>query len=218
MTNSGDIERPQPPKALEDHAELRDKDRFALLIRSAKITCDLGEFLCIVRDVSEGGVKLRMFHALPPRDSYRLELSSRHTFEIEPVWNKGDLAGFRFPQAIDIPAFIGERNDFPKRALRLNLDAPAVVRTDGSAFAATIRDLSREGIGIETQLALALEQKVTVEAPNFGSRIGTVRWRKSPAYGVALRELLSFEELAVTAARMQLPADLLDDKTASSSR
>ena len=188
MTNSEDLGSPQPPEAFEDQADLRHKNRFALLIRSAKLKCDLGEFLCIVRDVSEGGVKLRLFHPLPPRDSYELELSSRHTFDIEPVWAKQDLAGFRFAQPVDIPNFIGEQSAFPKRALRLNLDTPATVRVDGSAFPATIRDLSREGIGIETQLALALEQKVTIEAANFTTRIGTVRWRKSPAYGVALQK------------------------------
>ena len=215
MDNSAEMTGPQPPpEMLEDGSDSREKDRFALLIRSAKLTSDLGEFLCIVRDVSEGGVKLRLFHALPPRDSYRLELSSLHTFEVEPVWTKGDLAGFRFPQPINIPDFIGESSNFPKRALRLNLNTPATIRVDGIAFPAAIRDLSREGLRIETQLALALDQKVTVEAANFATRTGIVRWRKSPAYGVALQNLLSFEALALTAARMQLPAEFLDERAA----
>lgn len=218
MTDSVDSGALQPVSMHDDKADLRDKNRFALLIRSAKLTCDLGEFLCIVRDVSEGGVKLRLFHPLPPCDSFQLELSSRHTFEIEPIWTKGDLSGFRFTQAIDIPAFITERSQFPKRALRLNLDTPAIVRIDGGAFSATIRDLSREGVRIETQIALALEQKVTVEAAHFTSRVGIIRWRNSPTYGVALQNLLSFETLALTAARMQLPAEYLEGRAAGTDR
>jgi hypothetical protein len=218
MTDSGDNGASEPVPVRGDKAELRDKNRFALLIRSAKLKCDLGEFLCIVRDVSEGGVKLRLFHPLPPCDCFQLELSSRHTFLIEPVWTKGDLSGFRFSASIDIPDFISERSHFPKRALRLNLNTPAIVRIDGGAFSATIHDLSREGVRIETQVALALEQKVTVEAAHFTSRLGTVRWRRSPAYGVALQNLLSFETLALTAARMQLPPEYLEDRADGTDR
>jgi len=218
MTDSGDSGASEPVPAREDNTELRDKNRFALLIRSAKLTCDLGEFLCIVRDVSEGGVKLRLFHPLPPCDSFRLELSSRHNFMIEPVWSKGDLSGFRFPETIDVPEFISERSHFPKRALRINLDTPAIVRIDGGAFSATIRDISREGVRIETQVALALEQKVTVEAAHFTSRVGTVRWRKGQVYGVALQNLLSFETLALTAARMQLPPEYLENRADGTDR
>ncbi len=209
MTDIEDI-GPKDPGAGESKDDLRDKNRFALLIRSAKLKCPLGEFVCIVRDVSEGGVKLRLFHPLPPCDSFQIELSSRQSFEIQPVWTKGDLSGFSFTSAVDVSEFISERSRFPKRALRLQLNAPAIVRTPGGAFSATICDLSREGVRIETQVALALEQQVTVEAAHFSSRVGTVRWRKTPTYGVALQNLLSFETLALTAARMQLPLEFLE--------
>ena len=201
---------PQNAGSSETNHKLREKNRFALLIRSAKLKCELGEFLCIVRDVSEGGVKLRLFHPLPPCDAFQIELSSRQSFEIQPVWTKGDLSGFSFASTVDVAEFISERSQFPKRALRLELNAPAIVRTSAGAFSATICDLSREGARIETQVALALEQKVTLEAAHFTSRVGTIRWRKTPTYGVALQNLLSFESLALTAARMQLPPEYLE--------
>lgn len=218
MTDSAENGASQADPPGEEKIDLRDKNRFALLIRSAKLICELGEFLCIVRDVSEGGVKLRLFHPLPPCPTFQLELSSRHTFEIEPVWSNGDLSGFRFPNPVDVPDFISERSQYPKRALRINLKAPAIVRVEGGAFSATIRDLSREGVRIETQVALALEQKVSLEAAHFSSRVGTVRWRKTPTFGVALQNLLSFDTLALTAARMQLPPEYLENRAAGADR
>ncbi|MBV1917672.1 MAG: PilZ domain-containing protein [Sphingomonadaceae bacterium] len=197
--------------AFHEHEGLREKTRFTLLIRSAKLTCDRGEFLCVIRDVSEGGVKLRLFHPIPGDGGLSLELATGDRFKVERVWHNHGLAGFRFSDSIDIPRFITEASPFPKRSLRLRMKTPAAVKVGELLLPAVIRDLSRDGIGIETDGALAIDQKVTLQAEGFGPRTAAVRWRKSPAYGLAMQDLLSFEALARTAARMQLPPNILGD-------
>src|SRR5690606_20786923 len=62
--------------AAPDFMDMREAPRFALLIRSAKLICDSGEYLCIIRDVSETGVRLRLFHPLPPDQLLTLELAT----------------------------------------------------------------------------------------------------------------------------------------------
>ena len=64
-----------------DDAEQRTAPRFTLLIRAAKLIGPEGEYLCVVRDASESGVSVRLFHPLPatalralenlPADVYR---------------------------------------------------------------------------------------------------------------------------------------------------
>jgi hypothetical protein len=173
------------------------------LIRSAKLICGAGEYLCVIRDVSATGVRLRIFHPLPPGQRFQLELSTGDRFEIERVWEATDHAGFRFADWIDVQGFIAEASPYPKRALRLRLDHPAALATDAGASGVTLRDLSREGARIETTLPLAIRQKVKLTGEGLPAIIANVCWRSSSAYGLVFQQVFTFEELARLAARLQ---------------
>jgi hypothetical protein len=187
--------------------ELRSAPRFALLIRSAKLIGETGEYLCIVRDVSATGVRLRMFHPLPPLQRMLLELSSGETFAVEPVWEREDHAGFRFADQIDVQRFINEAGPYPKRPLRLRVQFPATITVDGETLPAMVRDLSREGARIEISAdadrRLAIRQKLKIEARGFPTVMGNVCWRSAPAYGIVFQQLFTFEELARLAQQLQ---------------
>jgi hypothetical protein len=183
--------------------ELRSAPRFTLLIRSAKLICEAGEFLCIIRDVSASGVRLRIFHPLPPAKRFMLELSSGEAFEIEHVWEAPDHAGFRFADWIDVKDFIAEASPYPKRSLRLRLEFPATITSGGMAAEAKVRDLSREGARVETTMPLAIRQKVDFNARGLPPIVGNVCWRSKTAYGLVFQQVFTFEELAKLAAQLQ---------------
>lgn len=191
------------PDSQSSPEDLRSTPRFTLLIRSAKLVCEHGEFLCIIRDVSASGVRLRIFHPLPPVDVYQLELSTGDRFEIERVWESPDHAGFRFADWIDVKDFIAEASPYPKRALRLRVEFPAQIEADASAAPATVRDLSREGARIECDLPLAIRQKVKLSARGLPPIVGNVCWRSATAYGLVFQQVFTFDELAKLAARLQ---------------
>lgn len=183
--------------------ELRSAPRFTLLIRSAKLVCEDSEYLCIIRDVSASGVRLRIFHPLPPGQRFALELSTGERFEIERVWEAKDYAGFRFADWIEVKDFIAEASPYPKRALRLRLAFPAAIYTDEGVAGVTVRDLSREGARIETTIPLAIRQKVKLTADGLPPIIANVCWRSSVAYGLVFQQVFSFEELAKLAVKLQ---------------
>jgi len=184
--------------------EQRATARTALLIRGAKLISRFGEFLCVVRDVSETGIRLRLFHRLPLESRLQMELANGERFWIGPVWREGEEAGYRFMDPIDVHRFMAEPSSFPKRSLRLNLKCPADVSVNGQSFRVTIRNLSREGARIVTREKFALDQKVVLSFPGIEQFDATVRWRNSPAYGLALGRIFTFEQLARTAAIMQM--------------
>ncbi len=188
--------------------ERRDEGRIALLIRSAKLVCDIGELLCVIRDVSASGVKLRLFHPLPPGDRYELELANGERFEIFKVWEEEGQAGFRFEKAVDLGHIVAEESQFPKRPVRLKLDADAIICVAGQSCAATILDLSREGVRVQTSVPLAISQKLRIWADDLPELDAIVRWRRKPEFGLVLPRVMSFEELALTAARIQFPAEM----------
>jgi hypothetical protein len=186
-----------------NYDDLRAAPRFALLIRSAKLICDSGEYLCIVRDVSASGVRLRLFHALPAQEQMTLELSTGERFTIDRVWEREDHAGFRFVDEIDVHRFINESGPYKKRALRLSIRFPAVVTVNGESIDVTICNLSREGARIESAHRFARGQKLTVQARGIPAIMGIVRWRREPDYGVVFQQLFTFEELARLATTLQ---------------
>lgn len=189
--------------------ELRSAPRFTLLIRSAKLICGTAEYLCIIRDVSASGARLRIFHKLPEAKTFELELATGDRFEIERVWESPDHAGFRFPDWIDVQGFIAEASPYRKRALRLRMEFPAVLDVAGSAAQATVRDLSREGARIETDMPLAIRQRVKLSAKGMPPLTGSVCWRSNSAYGLVFQQVFTFEELARLAAQLQPPAQIV---------
>jgi hypothetical protein len=183
--------------------ELRSAPRFTLLIRSAKLICESGEYLCVIRDVSASGLRLRIFHGLPPVQRFELELATGDRFALDRVWEAKDHAGFRFADWIDVKDFIAEASPYRKRALRLRVEFPAQIDVEGASGEARVRDLSREGARIETALPLAIRQKVKFTARGLSPIIGNVCWRSRGAYGLVFQQVFTFDELARLAAQLQ---------------
>ena len=109
------------PQAGQDGSEQRAAPRFTLLIRAAKLVCAAGEFVCVIRDVSETGVSVRLFHKLPALDDFELHMPAGAVYTITKVWQRGHEAGFRFATAVSVESLINEAGHYPKRGLRLAL-------------------------------------------------------------------------------------------------
>ncbi|WP_232332848.1 PilZ domain-containing protein [Novosphingobium aquimarinum] len=188
----------------EPGAEQRQEPRLALLLRTAKVVSPQGEFLCIIRDVSEGGVRLRLFHLLPESfDGGLVELGNGAQFGVERVWESNGEAGFRFTQPIDLEAFMGEASPYPKRAIRLCMDVPAEIAFAGQQIPVRIHDLSRQGACIESEELLARGQVLRIKGPHLPEIEATVCWRRAPNYGLVFDRIMTMSDLAERAAAMQ---------------
>lgn len=187
-------------------AELRGAPRFALMLRSAKLIADGCEFLCIIRDVSETGVKLRLFHPLPDAALLQVETANGARYPMQKVWGANNEAGFRFLQPIDVDAFVSESGPYPKRPLRLRVHHPAEARYGKEAVPVTILDISRQGARIVCDSKLAIGQKFCLEATELPLFEATVLWRRAPEYGVVFGQVMGLEELAQRASRMNREA------------
>lgn len=184
-------------------SEMRTAPRSSLMCRTGKILCESGEYVCVVRDVSTTGAKLRLFHAVPPDRHLFLELANGDRYAMERVWAYGDHAGFRFSCAIDVDRFIAEPNPHPRRPIRLKLHRPADVTVDGIVSPAMLLDLSQQGARIEAGRKFALEQKLWLAVGDLPRRFGCVRWRDGYAHGLVLQQGLSLDELARHAFALQ---------------
>jgi len=191
-------------------ADQRAAPRFTLLIRAAKLVSAQGEFVCVIRDVSETGVSVRLFHALPSCKDYALHMPAGATYEVSCVWQRENEAGFTFAHSVQVGQLVNEASEYPKRGLRLGLCFPVLVHTLSGSFDAVVENLSQQGARITCDQLLAIDQNVRIAAPGLTGKAGEVRakvrWRRERQYGVVFDDTFTLGEFARLAAQLQAPA------------
>jgi hypothetical protein len=185
-------------------AELRTAPRIALMLRVGKLCLAQGEFLCVVRDASASGLKIKLFHDLPEHTDCLLELGTGDQYRIAHVWTADGHAGYRFTDGtIDLSALIDEATPFPRRQLRLRLDRSVSLIIDGVRHEASLRDISQHGVLIDYPERLPLGLAVQIESPGMPVLEGRIRWRLSRSHGVVLQRSFKLDELAALALVLQ---------------
>ena len=205
----------QPPENFEN---LREAPRFSLIIRSAKLVTESGEYLCVVRDISATGARLRLFHEPPPERHVFLELANGDRHVMERVWANDGHAGFRIAQPIDVNTFLVEPSPYPKRPIRLRLQRPSVLIVGGVKHPAKLLDLSQKGARITAECHLAVSQQISLDIAGLGSIPAKVRWRRENLYGVVLERTFKLDELASFAFDLQHSRSTGGEPPASSRR
>jgi len=182
-------------------------------MRSAKLIYGGGEFVCILRDVSDVGISVRMFHTPPSGDRVELQMPGGGSYELRPVWSRDFEAGFEFATPIDVARLIGEVDDFPKRGVRLGLCFPIRITSSTEACEGFVENLSQQGARFHCDHLFAIDQALQIESANrYESAVNLrakVRWRKDNDYGVVFDDTFTLADFARFAARLQAPG-LLD--------
>lgn len=180
--------------------------RLNLLIRPAKLVGAEGEFLCVLRDVSNGGCKVRLFHPLPLRGGMKLELGNGDRYEVERVWERDEHAGLRFLSPVPPEYVINEDGPYRKRPVRLRLQLDALIVAGRDTAPAVLRDLSQQGARLDCESRLAVDQQVRLEVAGIRPIVAKVRWRREGAIGLVFEQTFRLDELARIVAALQAPA------------
>ena len=177
--------------------DARGAKRFTLLVRAAKLIADGREYLCVLRDASASGIKVRMFHKVPPAHRYELELASGERLGMGLVWEDAGHAGFRFDHEVDVHHIVEERHSaFPKRPIRLGVGQPVMLGSGGLSYVATLRNISQAGACISSDHRLMLHQRVRIDAEGLAPIFAKVCWRNMPLHGLVFERSYAMEELA----------------------
>lgn len=181
----------------------RAAPRYTLLLRQAKLRCRTGEFLCVIRDVSETGLSIRTFHPLPPDHRMAIELVEKRPHLIEKVWEKEGEAGFRFKDPVSLDELLADDARFPRRQFRVEIDYPVELCADGVISRASFTNLSQQGACIRCDRILARDQLLSLRSPMLPGIEAKVRWRRDDIHGVVFEQTFSFRDFANLMARIQ---------------
>jgi hypothetical protein len=193
--------------------EQRRAPRVTLLIRAAKLVSTQGEFVCVIRDVSETGVSVRLFHALPTCTDFELHMPAGAAYPVAPVWQRDNEAGFAFAEPVEVAQLVNEASEYPKRGLRLAVCFPVTLSTLKGSCEGVVENLSQQGARVTCDALLAIDQSLRISAPGLAGETrdvrAKVRWRRDRNYGVVFDDTFTLGDFARLAARLQAPG-LLD--------
>lgn len=198
-------EQDLPVSPAPEQIERRGMARVTVMIRPGKLIADGREFLCVVRDVSETGLKIRLFHRLPEHRSLAIEFDNGERHALQLVWQTDDQAGCFFIDTVDCSRLLaGGSEEFPRRQPRINITIPAVIYAGGLRSDVQICDISQRGASIDTPAWLMIDELVRVECPLLPTLHAKVRWRRPPRYGLVFEQTFRIEELAQACAKLQM--------------
>lgn len=181
----------------------RGAPRVAVLLRTAKLISRAGEFMCILRDVSQTGVSVQVFHRLPNGVELTLELSNGDRHALERVWEKDGRAGFRFRDPGHLESIVACRSAYPRRAPRLMIPTRCEIVCEGHPTRAHLGNISQHGAMIRTTARFALMQRLSIGVGGLPPVEAAVRWRIHDRHGLCFQRSFGLEELARIAFELQ---------------
>ena len=183
---------PTPP-------ERRQRDRIVTILRVGALIVDGQRELCLIRNMSAGGLLAHVYSALQPGQKVTVELKTNQQIDGQVIWVKDDNAGIEFDSAVDITAMLANppvlENGWKPRMPRVEVDRLATLRVGAANHWVHIRDISQGGVKVECDQPLETDAPVVITPEYFRPIAGSVRWQKDGTCGIAFNELIPFDQL-----------------------
>lgn len=190
-TTTYSLERAAPAKS-----ERRDDKRHLTLFRVGAMTIQGRRELCLIKNISAGGMKIRPYCALEVGDRLTVELKTGTSADGQVAWLEAGNAGVEFDQQVDVIDILSASQDGPRpRMPRIEVDCHATVREGAQSWRMRVIDVSQGGVKLESAALLPRGSDIIVTLPDLAPQPGVARWCEDGYIGVTFNRLLSLGEL-----------------------
>jgi hypothetical protein len=178
--------------------ERREDERVLRVFRLARLVTKTEE-ICLVRDISAGGVKVKIFSEKTPGTRVTLDLGDDVPRPGTIMWAYTDLAGISFDEKIDVRRVLSKAplpGGRQPRGLRLGVQANAFLCVKQQRLACSLVDISQGGTKVRTNGPLENGDVVQLEVSGLDTLHGVVRWAHNDEAGVSFDVPLSYRDLS----------------------
>jgi hypothetical protein len=183
---------PRPP-------ERRRDPRHLTILRVGAMIGAKGRELCLIRNISAGGLMAHVYSHHRSGEAVTVELKSHQPIAGTIIWVSESNIGFQFDEPIDVPAMLAHQavlaNGWRPRMPRVEVDRLATLRCGSRLYGVNTRDISQGGVKIETDQELEPGREVVLTLDKFRPVHGVVRWSREGMAGLAFNQPLPFHEL-----------------------
>lgn len=182
-----------PPTA---PTERRDGERHLTLYRVGSIMVDERRELCLIKNISAGGMRIRVYSSLPVGRQLSIELKSGHPVSGRVSWVNQDNVGVTFDERIDVIEILSASMEGPRpRMPRIEVTCRASVREGASVYRMQACDISQGGIKLATTTVLPRGADVVITLPDLTPQAGVLRWIEDGYCGITFNRLLPLPSL-----------------------
>lgn len=176
--------------------ERRDGERHLTLFRVGTMIIDGERELCLIRNISAGGMMVRAYRAVRPGQEVTVELKCGQPLSGRISWVRDQQLGLTFHQPIDVVAILAQNEHGPRpRMPRIETQAVVTVREGASSYRLQASDISQGGIKVTTKGALQPGSDVVVSLTGLEPQPGVVRWCQDGLAGITFNRLLPLPTL-----------------------
>jgi hypothetical protein len=175
--------------------ERRHGDRYVSLLRVGALQVGGRRELCLIRNISAGGMMIRPYSQIAPDSRVSVELKQGSMVSGVAQWSENGLVGVAFDSQIDVVALLSARDGPRPRMPRIEVGCAGSLRYDGNVFRIRVMNISQGGICVNVPLDLDLDSDVVVSIPGLHSAAGVVKWRQGDEYGIGFNRVYPVDEL-----------------------
>ena len=175
--------------------ERRGEERYLSLLRVGTITIDGLRELCLIRNISAGGMMIRAYSNIAAGTRLSIELKQGDPVNGMVQWVENGLTGVTFDSPIDVLGLLASGTGPRPRLPRIEVDCTAWVRQDADVVRTRAINISQGGIRVETVAQLSVGADVVVTLPGLTPAAGVVKWSDGRAFGIGFNRALVLSEL-----------------------
>jgi len=174
----------------------RNGERYLSLLRVGAMLIDGRRELCLVRNVSAGGMLIRPYSPISAGTAVTIELKHGEIVSGIARWIEDGMVGIAFDQPIDVVALLTSSEDGQQpRMPRIELSCTAWVREDADIYRTRTINISQGGMCVEGDPRLRVDVDVIVSLAGLGPLAGLVKWKEGDRYGIGFNRVLAVNEL-----------------------
>jgi hypothetical protein len=179
--------------------ERRSDERLIKILRVGTLIIDGSRELCLIRNISAGGVMAHVYSRLQPGQRVIVELKATQPVAGRVIWVRDAEAGIQFDTAMDVAELLANPavldNGWRPRTPRVEIDRMATLRAGARTYWVHARDISQSGVKVETDNPPPADTEIVVAIEGLRPIPGIVRWSSDSACGIAFNQLIPFGEL-----------------------
>lgn len=190
-------------------SDRREGARHLTLFRVGAMTVDGRRELCLIKNISEGGMMIRPYCDLAEGTPLIIELKTGYSVPCTVSWRCDESVGVEFATPVDVVEILSTAQEGPRpRMPRIEVDCFATVRDGGRVYRMRVHDVSQGGVKLESAVIVGPGADLVVSLPGLDPQAATSRWNEDGFLGVTFNRLLPLAELVnwLRATREQLRA------------
>lgn len=182
-----------PPSA---PSERREGERHMTLYRVGSILVEDRRELCLIKNISAGGMMVRLYCSVAEGTHVSIELKSGQPISGQVSWVRENNAGIAFDQPIDVIDVLSSTMDGPRpRMPRIEANTHANLRDGANVLRVRVCDISQGGVKIECQTILPQGADIIITLPGLEPQPGIICWQENGFTGINFNRLLPLNEL-----------------------